>query len=53
MAQKDFNPVIYNNYNIQIIYPKPFNLSSKIDNMLKVVSNQGLRKALMDYKKIK
>ncbi len=53
MAQKDFNPVIYNNYNIQIIYPKPFNLSSKIDNMLKVVSNQGLRKALMDYKKNK
>ena len=53
MAQKDFNPIIYNNYNIQIIYTNPLNQSSKIDNILKIVSNQGLRKALMDYKKNK
>ena len=46
MSKRDFNPIIYNNYNIQIIYKK-LN-KPKIPKYKPIFSNQTLREAILN-----
>ncbi len=49
MSIRDFNPIIYNNYNIQIIYNKLY--KPKIQKYSSIFSNKTLREAILNSEK--
>jgi hypothetical protein len=49
MSTRDFNPIIYNNYNIQIIYNKLY--KPKIQKYSSIFSNKTLREAILNSEK--